>query len=110
MTSPARACQLLISLRWALVRASNTQAALVLRFEAETEPRLGEIRVFFDGRDPMIGGAPFLHAITADDGKILWQQPKPQATYAAAAEAGGVVFIGGNDFTFRALRAASTVA
>jgi len=29
---------------WALVRASNTQAALVLRFEAETEPRLGEIR------------------------------------------------------------------
>jgi phosphomannomutase/phosphoglucomutase len=29
---------------WALVRASNTQPALVLRFEAETEPRLGEIR------------------------------------------------------------------
>jgi phosphomannomutase / phosphoglucomutase len=29
---------------WALVRASNTQAALVLRFEAETEPRLNEIR------------------------------------------------------------------
>ena len=29
---------------WALVRASNTQAALVLRFEAETEPRLAEIR------------------------------------------------------------------
>ncbi len=29
---------------WALVRASNTQPALVLRFEAETEPRLAEIR------------------------------------------------------------------
>jgi phosphomannomutase/phosphoglucomutase len=29
---------------WALVRASNTQAALVLRFEAETEARLAEIR------------------------------------------------------------------
>ena len=29
---------------WALVRASNTQPALVLRFEAETEPRLNEIR------------------------------------------------------------------
>ncbi|HWE30975.1 MAG TPA: hypothetical protein VHB97_23370, partial [Polyangia bacterium] len=29
---------------WALVRASNTQPALVLRFEAESEPRLNEIR------------------------------------------------------------------
>ncbi len=29
---------------WGLVRASNTQPALVLRFEAETEDRLGEIR------------------------------------------------------------------
>jgi len=29
---------------WGLVRASNTQPALVLRFEAETEARLGEIR------------------------------------------------------------------
>jgi phosphomannomutase / phosphoglucomutase len=29
---------------WALVRASNTQPALVLRFEAETPERLGEIR------------------------------------------------------------------
>jgi phosphomannomutase/phosphoglucomutase len=31
---------------WALVRASNTQPVLVLRFEAETEQRLGEIREF----------------------------------------------------------------
>lgn len=29
---------------WGLVRASNTQPALVLRFEAESEKRLGEIR------------------------------------------------------------------
>ena len=29
---------------WGLVRASNTQPALVLRFEAMTEPRLAEIR------------------------------------------------------------------
>ena len=29
---------------WGLVRASNTQPALVLRFEAETLDRLGEIR------------------------------------------------------------------
>ncbi len=28
---------------WALIRASNTQPALVLRFEADTEPRLKEI-------------------------------------------------------------------
>jgi len=29
---------------WGLVRASNTQPILVLRFEAESEARLGEIR------------------------------------------------------------------
>jgi phosphomannomutase/phosphoglucomutase len=29
---------------WGLVRASNTQPALVLRFEAETEPQLNEYR------------------------------------------------------------------
>ena len=29
---------------WGLVRASNTQPALVLRFEALTEERLGEIK------------------------------------------------------------------
>jgi phosphomannomutase/phosphoglucomutase len=34
---------------WALVRASNTQAALVLRFEAETQPRLDEIRKLVEG-------------------------------------------------------------
>jgi phosphomannomutase/phosphoglucomutase len=29
---------------WGLVRASNTTPLLVLRFEADTEPRLAEIR------------------------------------------------------------------
>ena len=32
---------------WGLVRASNTQPALVLRFEAETEERLNEIKSMF---------------------------------------------------------------
>jgi phosphomannomutase / phosphoglucomutase len=32
---------------WGLVRASNTQPVLVMRFEAETEKRLGEIKQLF---------------------------------------------------------------
>jgi phosphomannomutase / phosphoglucomutase len=35
---------------WGLVRASNTQPILVLRFEAVTEPRLAEIRSLVEGR------------------------------------------------------------
>ena len=34
---------------WGLVRASNTQPALVLRFEARTEARLEEIRAIIEG-------------------------------------------------------------
>lgn len=34
---------------WALVRPSNTQPVLVLRFEAETPERLAEIRAFVEG-------------------------------------------------------------
>jgi phosphomannomutase/phosphoglucomutase len=34
---------------WGLIRASNTQPLLVLRFEAETEPRLHEIRAYIEG-------------------------------------------------------------
>ena len=33
---------------WALVRASNTQPVLVLRFEAESEQRLAEIRAVLE--------------------------------------------------------------
>ncbi|MCZ7525455.1 MAG: PQQ-binding-like beta-propeller repeat protein [Acidimicrobiia bacterium] len=50
-----------------------------------------------------VGGDPYLHAFDAATGDILWQQPVAAPTYAAAAEANGVVFIGGTDFTFRAL-------
>lgn len=34
---------------WGLIRASNTQPALVLRFEAQTEERLSEIRSLVEG-------------------------------------------------------------
>ena len=33
---------------WALIRASNTQPVLVLRFEASSEPRLKAIRAFVE--------------------------------------------------------------
>jgi phosphomannomutase/phosphoglucomutase len=35
---------------WALVRASNTQPALVLRFEAESAPRLAELEKYVRGQ------------------------------------------------------------
>ena len=35
---------------WALIRASNTQPVLVLRFEAHSEARLTEIRELVEGR------------------------------------------------------------
>src|ERR1700678_4528043 len=35
---------------WGLVRASNTQPALVTRFEATSEERLAEIRALFEGK------------------------------------------------------------
>jgi len=35
---------------WGLIRASNTQPALVLRFEAESEARLSEIRSLIEGK------------------------------------------------------------
>jgi phosphomannomutase/phosphoglucomutase len=35
---------------WGLVRASNTQPLLVLRFEARTEGRLDEIRALVEGK------------------------------------------------------------
>ena len=50
-----------------------------------------------------VGGSPALHAFDAATGAIAWQQPVAGPTYAAAVEANGVVFLGGTDFTFRAL-------
>jgi hypothetical protein len=61
---------------------------------------------YADGRivgGTAVGGTPALHAFDASTGAIAWQQPAAGPTYAAAAEANGVVFIGGTDFTFRAL-------
>lgn len=50
-----------------------------------------------------IGGSPYLHALSIDDGSILWQQPIAAPTYGAPAMGGGVLVIGGTDFTVRAL-------
>jgi phosphomannomutase / phosphoglucomutase len=41
---------------WGLVRASNTQPALVLRFEAENDKRLHEIRSLFESKLKELGG------------------------------------------------------
>jgi phosphomannomutase/phosphoglucomutase len=35
---------------WGLIRASNTQPALILRFEADSQERLDEIRSFMEGK------------------------------------------------------------
>jgi polyvinyl alcohol dehydrogenase (cytochrome) len=51
-----------------------------------------------------VGGTPSLHALDAATGAIKWQQPRAADTYASAAIANGVVFLGSTtDFTFRAL-------
>jgi polyvinyl alcohol dehydrogenase (cytochrome) len=51
-----------------------------------------------------VGGTPSLHALDATTGAIKWQQPEAADTYASAAVANGVVFLGSTtDFTFRAL-------
>ncbi|MFL6243305.1 MAG: PQQ-binding-like beta-propeller repeat protein, partial [Acidimicrobiia bacterium] len=51
-----------------------------------------------------VGGAPALHALDTATGAIKWQQAEAADTYASAAIANGVVFLGSTtDFTFRAL-------
>ncbi len=51
-----------------------------------------------------VGGTPALHALDAATGAIKWQQAEAADTYASAAIANGVVFLGSTtDFTFRAL-------
>jgi phosphomannomutase/phosphoglucomutase len=40
---------------WGLVRASNTQPALVMRFEARDEKTLGEIRALFENKLKELG-------------------------------------------------------
>jgi outer membrane protein assembly factor BamB len=46
---------------------------------------------------------PCLHAFAADGGDVAWQAAEPQPIYGASAIAGGVLFSGGTDFTFRAV-------
>ena len=50
-----------------------------------------------------VGPCPCAHGIEAASGEILWQNEEPANTYASAAAADGVLFLGGNDFTLRAL-------
>ena len=50
-----------------------------------------------------VGPCPCAHGIEAATGEILWQNEEPTNTYASAAVADGVLFLGGNDFTLRAL-------
>jgi polyvinyl alcohol dehydrogenase (cytochrome) len=50
-----------------------------------------------------IGDAPYLHALDTATGAVRWQQPIAAPTYGAPAIGGGVVIIGGTDFTLRAL-------
>jgi len=54
-----------------------------------------------------IGGAPYLHALDTTTGAVAWQQPIAAPTYGAPAIGGGVIVIGGTDFTLRALELAS---
>jgi outer membrane protein assembly factor BamB len=46
---------------------------------------------------------PCLHAFDVETGEVAWQAEEPQPIFGASAIAGGVVFSGGTDFTFRAL-------
>lgn len=48
---------------WGLIRASNTQPVLVMRFEARTEPRLAEIRSIFESwlRERGVDPTPSAH-------------------------------------------------
>jgi polyvinyl alcohol dehydrogenase (cytochrome) len=50
-----------------------------------------------------VGPCPCAHGIDAATGEIAWQNEEPANTYAAASVADGVLFLGGNDFTFRAM-------
>jgi outer membrane protein assembly factor BamB len=48
-----------------------------------------------------VGECPCLHAIDAATGDVRWQSDLPGPTYAASAEANGVVFLGGTDAVLR---------
>ncbi len=50
-----------------------------------------------------VGGSPHLHALDAETGEVRWQQGEAGPTFAAALEVNGVVFLGGTDYTLRAV-------
>ncbi|HEY3723438.1 MAG TPA: PQQ-binding-like beta-propeller repeat protein [Acidimicrobiia bacterium] len=50
-----------------------------------------------------VGPAPYLHGIDIARATLAWQDPAPSATYAATGIAGDVAFVGGTDFTLRAV-------
>lgn len=49
-----------------------------------------------------VGPCPCAHGLDAATGEVVWQSDTPASTYASAAEVGGVMFLGGTDFTLRA--------
>jgi hypothetical protein len=50
-----------------------------------------------------VGPAPYLHGIQVPTGAILWQNQEPSATYAATGIVSSIAFVGGTDFTLRAV-------
>jgi polyvinyl alcohol dehydrogenase (cytochrome) len=103
---------------YAVDRASGA----LLWSAAATEPGLGEPGDNFStggfigasavAGDIIVGGTgvgpcPCLHGINAETGELEWQQAAPGPTYAPTAIAGGLAFVGGVDFTFRAVEVAS---
>lgn len=53
------------------------------------------------------GPCPCLHGLDAATGELRWQQELAASSNASAAMANGVLFVGGTDFTFRAVDAAT---
>lgn len=50
-----------------------------------------------------VGPPPYLHGIDVQGGALAWQSQEPSATYGATAIASGIAFVGGTDFTLRAV-------
>jgi len=51
-----------------------------------------------------VGPAPYLHGLDVDKATVAWQSQEPSATYAPTAITDGLAFVGGTDFTLRAVR------
>jgi hypothetical protein len=53
-----------------------------------------------------VGPPPYLHGIDVQRLTLAWQNQEPSATYGATAIANGLAFVGGTDFTLRAVSVA----